>query len=416
MQKWIARTAVLGLLLGLGIGWLAAAWVVDAKEPNKPEKDAPKAKPGEAALADLLAEALKNNPDLRVAEAKLLEAEAELRRTRLQVTQKIVATHSGLAAQKKQLAEYETIVRRLERLFQAGTVPESELLLARQRVMLAKAKLAELEAQLPFVLGRQPGKSDQTKSMRARLLYSRELADAARLWNQTRIEVDPGSRQWFAVRSKGPRRTAAEKLRKALDTPVVLKFPANTRLGDALEYLESKVPGVSFRIVNNGDTNIEDIPFQLRLKEPVPLGAAIQAIEDTLPFRFVVRDYGILVTEKDALPPNALLVNDFWKSEAADASASREASGKKNPPNKDIRGKITLTSPDGDLVQISIGSDDGLRNGNTLEVFRLRPKPVYLGTVKVLLVEAHRAVARPLAGSKMDFQVGDSVASRIKSR
>src|SRR5437588_11514314 len=42
-------------------------------------------------LEEALASALKNNPDIRVAESKVQEAEAELNRSRLQVTQKVVS-------------------------------------------------------------------------------------------------------------------------------------------------------------------------------------------------------------------------------------------------------------------------------------------------------------------------------------
>src|SRR5579883_1482356 len=53
--------------------------------PAKPEKSAV------PSLQELLTQALRENPDIRVAEAKLREAEADLNRTRLQVTRKVVA-------------------------------------------------------------------------------------------------------------------------------------------------------------------------------------------------------------------------------------------------------------------------------------------------------------------------------------
>ncbi len=52
----------------------------------------------------MLAEALRNNPDIRVAAAKLAEAEVELNRTRLQVMQKIVALHAAIASKKTEIA------------------------------------------------------------------------------------------------------------------------------------------------------------------------------------------------------------------------------------------------------------------------------------------------------------------------
>src|SRR5205823_10488997 len=54
-------------------------------QPAKP------AQASEPTLEEMLTNALKDNPDIRVAEAKVREAEAELNRTRLQVTQKVLA-------------------------------------------------------------------------------------------------------------------------------------------------------------------------------------------------------------------------------------------------------------------------------------------------------------------------------------
>ena len=54
-----------------------------SKGSQPQEKTPPKTE--SAQLAEMLAVALKHNPDIRVAEAKLREAEAELNRTRLDV-------------------------------------------------------------------------------------------------------------------------------------------------------------------------------------------------------------------------------------------------------------------------------------------------------------------------------------------
>src|SRR5437868_10610793 len=63
------------------------------KEPPKATQTAPADAGKVPRLEELLSRALKENPDIRVAETKLREAEAELNRTRLQVTQKVVAVH-----------------------------------------------------------------------------------------------------------------------------------------------------------------------------------------------------------------------------------------------------------------------------------------------------------------------------------
>src|SRR5262249_59137832 len=57
--------------------------------------------PAKSKLEEMLEQALKANPDLRVAAAKVQEAEAELNRTRLEVTRKVVTLYTGLEAARK---------------------------------------------------------------------------------------------------------------------------------------------------------------------------------------------------------------------------------------------------------------------------------------------------------------------------
>src|SRR5215469_3745646 len=118
MRSKVGRTLALTLLLG-GVG------LVLGQTPQQPqgaesgpnqlpnrkkirveeEEETPKAAKQKApqkksALEEMLAEALKNNPDIRVAAAKLAEADAELNRTRLQVTQKVASLHHAILSQK----------------------------------------------------------------------------------------------------------------------------------------------------------------------------------------------------------------------------------------------------------------------------------------------------------------------------
>lgn len=82
------------------------------------------------------------------------------------------------------------------------------------------------------------------------------------------------------------------------------------------------------------------------------------------------------------------------------------------PPRVD--GKILARGARG-LVEISIGSDDGLRKGHMLEVFRLRGSTSkYLGRIEVLNTEPDRAVAKVIPEfRKAAFQKEDRVATRL---
>jgi hypothetical protein len=86
----------------------------------------------------------------------------------------------------------------------------------------------------------------------------------------------------------------------------------------------------------------------------------------------------------------------------------------KRPPQEDVQGVVLETDPHAGLVTISIGSDAGIAKGNTLEVYRYKPRPEYVGTVTVIDASFHEAVARPIMPLRAGpIQKGDTVASRI---
>jgi hypothetical protein len=172
--------------------------------------------------------------------------------------------------------------------------------------------------------------------------------------------------------------------------------------------------GISFRnqvLDRYKDANPD---FTLKLQD-LPLRAVLQAIQDEFPdtnpslggLRFVVREYGILVTFQNKLPPDALLATDFRDLEPA--TDPGRTTTKSTAPN--VEGMIKAVDDKSGLVTISIGSDTGLAKGHTLDVYRLTPKPTYLGTVTLLDVSASEAVGKPQVKEKV--QAGDRVAGSI---
>lgn len=76
-----------------------------------------------------------------------------------------------------------------------------------------------------------------------------------------------------------------------------------------------------------------------------------------------------------------------------------------------LRGKVLAVNQN-DLLEVSLGSDDGIRTGNTLEVFRGNS---YLGRVQIVTTQTDRAVAKILPDFKKGvIQKGDDVATRFK--
>jgi len=67
------------------------------------------------------------------------------------------------------------------------------------------------------------------------------------------------------------------------------------------------------------------------------------------------------------------------------------------------------------LIEVSIGKDDGLLAGHTLEVYHIGDRSTYLGKVEVTQVEPDKAACRILPEfRKGTIQKGDRVASKLK--
>src|SRR5207244_9643069 len=107
---------------------------------------------------------------IRVADAKVREAEAEGQRTRLKVAGDLASLHADLTAAR--LAEEQGLLRyeRAKSLYLKKVIPEAELDLAHVTYQNLSAKRASLEAKLPFLLGRQPGSSTSSKDIDAIIL------------------------------------------------------------------------------------------------------------------------------------------------------------------------------------------------------------------------------------------------------
>jgi len=84
-----------------------------------------------------------------------------------------------------------------------------------------------------------------------------------------------------------------------------------------------------------------------------------------------------------------------------------------NPVPPPVEGKVVELNPTGRSMEISIGSDDGLKVGHELYVFRIQPRAEYIGKVKIVSVYPDKAVAdligNTIGGKKI--QEGDNVSS-----
>lgn len=323
-----------------------------------PPKPPPKRdKPSAPSLDEMIATAMKANPDLRVAQAKVAEAEAELYRTRLMVTQKVTTLHRAIAAQRDSVQAAEKNFQQFEKMYLEGTSSESNLAERKATLAQAKSKLAEMEAELPYLLGQStvslrlaPNIVEFHWNSLSEQQFSTNDDAVDKLRNRAFRGLNPTATEAEAtkqavsalqeyykrleieqlINQKAKQPAEANPIRQALDTKITVDYK-DIPFTEALQDLSKKVNGaVNFQTTALDQSKLPQIKVSMYLAN-IPLGAVLQATEDKFPphtglvgpgvedpdfrfgLRFLVRDYGILATWLEP-PAGAVRVHDFWKS------------------------------------------------------------------------------------------------------
>lgn len=110
------------------------------------------------------------------------------------------------------------------------------------------------------------------------------------------------------------------------------------------------------------------------------------------------------------------LARELGRSKNPAGTVVSRKKGEENPPLDNIEGRVVTVDPDGELVKLNIGSDNGLTVGHTLKVFRLHLIPdqsKYLGIIEIVNVGPHEAVGRPLRPMSAAMRPGDRAAARL---
>jgi hypothetical protein len=287
---------------------LAAAGLVLAQPPAK--KDAPAAKeaskPAPGSLEDTLEKALRNSADIKAAEAKVRDAEAELNRVRQQVLTKATALHADLNLAKRMLAVAEQTLAAVER----GAVLKGaeNILTAQAMVEKHRGEVEKLETELKSLRGEFALKlSSAAFSPDAGQMWAAMSDGSVRVWDvATGAQI---SKAPAAPPAAGVKTPMLERIKKLLDQEVTFEVD-NVPVADALKaLLERAGSDIPLRVLLASD---QAVPIVLKGK--LTIGAWIEAIEDSDPdIRLVVRDYGLLLTTKDRRPEGALSVHDLWK-------------------------------------------------------------------------------------------------------
>lgn len=272
-------------------------------------------------LEELLAKALNDNPDLRLAETKVREAEALLNKTRLEVMQKAIKMHQEREVYRAMLKEAQVRFEQHAKLFKTGAVTQVAMDAAKLGLQQAKANLAKVEADMPFLMGSHSvAVSAIAFSPDGRRIAALDPDSRVVLWDaltgkqlqyQQQLIYYPPSQALVVRQQQGA------KIRDVLNQTVQGDFEGSK----VLDLLREKLKGTNLHTSGfdpSGQLRYlkpEQLPPQpkLHLTEAIPLGAALQWFEDTHSYRFVVRDYGIVLVPASRLPPGAVLLLDVWK-------------------------------------------------------------------------------------------------------
>lgn len=283
----------------------------------------------ESKLEELLAAALRSNPDIRLAESKLSAAEAELQRARLTVMQKLTALYAErqyLRTVQEQAVQREKEVQELVRRMAATPAEMRAALAALQK---ARADLEVAEAGLRYLTGATrtvrfvpatgipEKKGKETQGVRK---PTPQVAFGVWSFDLFGQPADGKNAVWkyLMLKKESSGQALKEDQRRLLDRPLKLDF-VEVSLKDLLDAAlqqaaaadkEASALNLFFRLTK-ADPKAATATFQAR--NAVPLGAVFQWAEDEFDCRFVVRDYGIVAVDRDAVPPGAVLLVEAWK-------------------------------------------------------------------------------------------------------
>ncbi|MGO9112534.1 MAG: hypothetical protein ACLP9L_25165 [Thermoguttaceae bacterium] len=218
-------------------------------------------------LDQWLAQAMDKNPGILASKAKVAMAEAELKSVRFEVARQVVACWNEIDDQQRAIALAEEQIKVAEH----GPPDDSKAHVAKSALIDLKAKLARAQSELQFLGGQAPPASP------ASLTSSSTAATV-----QAPLQLPHG---WMV-----------EKIRKLLHAPTTIEF-VETPLKDVFDYLKD-YHHIEIQLDDSAlPAEKQSSPMTMNLSG-VSLAAALQRMEDNKfgELKFVVRDYGILVT------------------------------------------------------------------------------------------------------------------------
>ena len=238
-----------------------------AKGNKKAAQGAPPREELPRSLDDMIGTALRSNPDVLRAEAKLIQAQMALNQTRLRITEDVVSTYHEREKIEGALVFAERSLDAMRRAKEVATVSDLEVIRAEASMVEARAKLQQNQARLRHLLGLGGEKAPRAAGSAA--------GGPMRGTTRERPGLSPKQKAMLEtkVRIEGPTIKVKELLEKTTGEMVVAPSPL-----DQLEVLAPKAKEA-------------EVPLR------VLLGMLADAQNRGIVFLF--RDYGILITHEE---------------------------------------------------------------------------------------------------------------------
>jgi hypothetical protein len=307
---------------------------------GRPQPDGPKLKPADDKKAEkkpadptdaAIAAALANDPDVKMARAKIQLAEAELAKARQVIALRVVTLKTKIDQFKTDVATAQNQVALTVRLVETGNASAPDLLTQRAKLEAAKSALALAEAEWKLLtVGAVTVADAGAKTAIEDLVdLSAEKERRYRRFLEVMMAMEA---------QNGPAGTIPDRIRSALDKPVKLGAKGEkVTLEKALEVFKKEAgldvpirgtfpPRTVFDAKNPDE--VQNRPIEIVSEgEELPVGVWFQLFEDNTVFArriggttrlvFYVREYGLLISSKESAPPDAPTLTEFWKQKPA---------------------------------------------------------------------------------------------------
>jgi hypothetical protein len=274
----------------------------------------------------LIQAALIHDVDVKMAQAKVQLAEAELAKAKQAVVLKVLTLNMTIQDLKSQVAIFSQSLAMIEKSVKEGTSATALLDEPRMKRMSAQNALAKAEMELKLLTGGMQKEGTKVTGALEVEFFVEPRVTALKVLTES---VD--LRKELQV-IKGP---ISDRVRAALDKPV--------KLGPKGEEITFEKALEIFK----RDAGL-DVPVRktyavrpiISEGEELPVGAWFQLFADhdrecTNPPgpgpHFVLREYGLLVTRKELVPPDAMPLLEFWKRSEQDSGSQGTPTLRKYP-------------------------------------------------------------------------------------